>query len=71
MLRQSESTRQLLPDAQGGHSAPPQSISVSSPSLTLLKQLLVVGDFEGALVGRDVGVVVGKPVGLGVGNPVG
>ena len=29
--------------------------SVSSPSLALLKQLLVVGDFEGAVVGKEVG----------------
>mmetsp|Transcript_12783 Transcript_12783/g.26051 ORF Transcript_12783/g.26051 Transcript_12783/m.26051 type:complete len:298 (+) Transcript_12783:1697-2590(+) len=65
-LSQSVETRQACP-SKHGEQEPPQSVSVSSPSIAPFLQIGSVGD----LVGAGVGEVVGAALGAGVGEVVG
>jgi len=64
---QSESIEHDRPEAQALHSEPPQSISVSVPSLISFVHPGIVGVAVGFCVEWKVGRVVGEKVGLMVG----
>jgi hypothetical protein len=74
-LAQSLPTKHTEPTPQPGHSAPPQSMSVSRPFLAPSLQVEGVGAAVGALVGAKlgtrVGVRVGETEGTGEGEVVG
>lgn len=68
-LAQSEPTLQSLSSAHGGQSPPPQSVSVSLPSLFPLVHVATEGMGVGSAVGAVL--IVGSRLGDGVGTSVG
>ena len=69
LLEQSDPALQAESSAHGGHSPPPQSVSVSLPSLFPLVQVAT----EGVGVGRGLGarLILGRRLGDGLGTSVG